>query len=649
MSKERVSIFNDPTQQQNFTRSLLKDLQALEYMLENDWFENDIVRFGAEQEFILVDKKTYKPAYINLEILEKMKDKDWITTELARFNLEINMTPRKLSDNNLTLMENEIKSMMGEVKQKLDEHNATYVLVGILPTLQKFNLHLDSLTPNKRYSALMEALNAQRTSGDYELNFTGIDELKVNHSSALLEAANTSFQVHLQVSSKEFVKMYNIAQAVCGPTMALAANSSLVFGKRLWQESRIAMFQQAIDTRSTKDHLREQSSRVSFGKEWLDQSVLEIYRDDVSRFRVLLNPETMPDSLADIEQGKVPKLSSLLVHNSTIYRWNRPCYGISDNGKPHLRIENRVIPSGPTIADEMANAAFWLGTMVGMKDRIDDIRKHLSFADVRDNFVKSAQFGIDSKFNWFNDQKISACDLALNELIPLAEEGLKTYGIDSSDIDKYLGIIKERATKHTNGARWMLRSFTKLKDESNVDEALSVVTHAIIENQQKEIPGHEWEIPRLEDYQGYIPLNMRVSECMETDFTTVHESDIIELVGELMSWKDINYTPVEDKNGNLIGLVTNKQIMKSLIKKKNSSSDEDVTVRDIMITEPITVKESDDMMEAMRLIQKHKINCLPVVNGKELIGVVSDRMFLDISSRLMERLNVLKDKKSDLT
>ena len=143
--------------------------------------------------------------------------------------------------------------------------------------------------------------------------------------------------------------------------MAIAANSPIVFGKRLWHESRIAMFQQALDVRTTHDHMRERSPRVSFGTGWLEKSLLEIYREDIARFRVLLGNDIKEDSLELINQGKTPKLRALQVHNSTVYRWNRPCYGISDNGKPHLRIENRVLPSGPTIIDSVANAAFWLG------------------------------------------------------------------------------------------------------------------------------------------------------------------------------------------------------------------------------------------------------------------------------------------------
>jgi hypothetical protein len=192
--------------------------------------------------------------------------------------------------------------------------------------------------------------------------------------------------------------MYNISQALAGPLIAISANSPIVFGRRLWHESRIALFQQSLDTRTTHDHMRERSPRVNFGNDWLKDSILEIYREDIARFRVLLSGDVEEDAIDLIHKGKVPKLRALQVHNSTVYRWNRPCYGISSNGKPHLRIENRVIPSGPTSIDEVANTALWIGAMMGMGDKYDDITQHISFEDVRDNFGKAAKFGIDSKF-----------------------------------------------------------------------------------------------------------------------------------------------------------------------------------------------------------------------------------------------------------
>jgi CBS domain-containing protein len=423
--------------------------------------------------------------------------------------------------------------------------------------------------------------------------------------------------------------------------MALAANSPIVFGRRLWHESRIAMFQQALDTRSTHDHMRERSPRVNFGRSWLDESILEIYREDIARFRVLLSGDVTENSLELISEGKVPKLRSLQVHNSTIYRWNRPCYGISDNGKPHLRIENRVLPSGPTVLDEAANAALWLGAMIQMHHDVGDIRHHMSFEDVYDNFSKAAKFGIDSKFTWMNDNKITVAELALNELIPRARQGLEMRNIDKADISRYMDIIEARAREHMNGARWALRSYTKLKKETTEDEALTVLTNAMSLNAKQGLPVHTWKIPELSDLKEYRPSHLKVSEFMSTDLFTVQKDDIIELVAEMMDWRQIRYTPVEDKEGKLVGLVTLRMMLRHLLKMRNqpeSLGSGPVTVRDIMNEKPLTIGPNSSLIEAMAIMRKNKIGCLPVVKNDELIGIITEMDFLRISGRLIERL-----------
>jgi CBS domain-containing protein len=646
MGEQRVSIVKEQPQMQKFVRALLNDVKALEYMLENDWFESDITRIGAEQEMCLVDNKDFKPAPIAMEALKRMKDWEWVETELARFNLETNLTPRVFENKCLSELEDENLGNLNKIREKLKRMKTKVVLVGILPTLRKSDLDFHNLTPKKRYFALMEAIQEQLLGSDFELNLNGIDELRLKHDSPLLEAVNTSFQVHLQVSPKEFVPMYNIAQALAGPVMAIAANSPMVFGRRLWHETRIAMFQQALDTRTSQEHMRERCPRVSFGNGWLDKSVLEIYREDIARFRVLLAADLEEDSVELIKKGKVPKLRALQVHNSTVYRWNRPCYGVSDNGKPHLRIENRVLPAGPTVIDEVANAAFWLGAMVGMHDKIKDIREHLSWDDVSDNFMKAAKFGIDTTFNWFGEKKISACDLVLKELIPLARHGLKLQKVDKADIDRYLGIIEARARLHMNGARWQLRAFTNLRKSIGSDEALSILTANIIKNQESETPVHLWELPEPEILAEYSPGKLRVEEFMATDLFTVQKDDLIELVAELMDWRKIRYMPVEDAKGNLVGLITSRLLLRYYAKKHSFNSKAAATVKDIMIEDVIMISPDKTIIEALQLMRGNKIGCLPVVKNGELIGVITEMDFLRISSRLIERLEENKGKKS---
>ncbi len=637
MGEQRVSKLTDKKQMDKFVASLLKDVQALEYMLENDMFDKGITRIGAEQEMVLVDSKDYRAAPKAMEALDLLKDCEWCETEIAKFNLETNLQPRVLEGSCFSDLENENREKLVEIEKRIQDLGLNIVLTGILPTFVKSDLDIENLTPKKRYKALVEAINEQLNGRKYELRIKGIDELRIKHDSPLIEACNTSFQVHLQIEPDEFVKMYNIAQAITGPVLAIAANSPLVFGKKLWHESRIAMFQQSIDTRSSHNQIRDKSPRVSFGNDWLRNSIMEIYREDISRFRVLLSADIDEDSIDLLKNGKIPKLRALQVHNSTVYRWNRPCYGVSENGKPHLRIENRVFGAGPTIKDEMANAVFWIGLMLGMAEKYNDITEELSFEDVHDNFEKAARFGIDTTFSWIGDKKISATELILTELIPLSRKGLTSKGVDKKDIDTYLDIIEQRAKLHMNGARWILRSFMKLKGKASQDEVLSTITHCMVVNQETSKPLHEWDLPEISDLSSYNPRKLKVSGFMETDLFTVQEDDMIELVAEMMDWKKIRFTPVENKDGSLAGLVTSRQILRHFIRTNNSELKKYSCVKEIMIKDPITIGPSATIIDALKLMKKHKIGSVPVVDGKDLVGIITEQNFLNISTSLLER------------
>ena len=640
MGEERVNV---PTEESraSFTRSLLQDVQALEYMLKNDWFETDHICIGAEQEMCLVDSKTLKPTPKNLSVLRKLQDKPWATTEIARFNLESNLSPHRFTGSALRALETENRDQLSVICEAAKKNNAKVVLTGILPTLRKFDLNIENLTPKPRYKALIDAISALKPAGnDFELRLSGIDELRIRHDTALMEACNTSYQVHLQVTPQSFAPLYNIAQAVTAPILGMAANSPLVFGKRLWHESRIALFQQALDVRMTRDHLRQPEPRVSFGNDWLDNSITEIYKEDIARYRVLLGDNIEENSLESVAVGNVPKLRALQIHNGTVYRWNRPCYGVSPSGKPHLRIEARVIPAGPTVLDQIANAAFWLGSVIGMALEYKDIREHMSFADVKDNFAKAAQFGMDTQFTWFDNQKISCCDLVLNHLLPIARKGLQSQGIDQADIDRYLGVIQARAEVKQNGARWLLKSFTQLDAAVNQDECLTVITSAMIDHQMSEAPVHTWSIPKTEDLKKYRPVGLRVEEFMETDLFTVHEDDLIDLVAEMMDWRRLRYLPVEDHSGHLCGLITTRKLLRYYIRKDRLDAPEGqyIRVKDLMIANPVTISPQHTIKEAMGVMRGQKLGCLPVLKNRELVGIITEMDFLRVSGRLIERL-----------
>ena len=633
MGEMRVKLAKSQRQIQIFEKHLLKDIKAMERMLNEGWFDDKITRIGAEQELCIIDKN-YRPAPLNIEILKKANN-DSFTTEFAKFTAEINLTPRVFKGSCLSDMEKEIDDLLQQFSKAAAQFDAQPILTGILPTIRKYDITMENLTPYERYFALCKAINKLR--GDvYELKIRGIDELIMKHDSPLLEACNTGFQVHLQVTGKEFVQMYNLAQAVAAPVLAASVSSPILFGKRLWKETRTALFQQSVDTRSTSDHLREFSPRVTFGNKWLEKSILEIYREDIVRYRVLLSTELTEDVMKKIDSGEVPQLEALNIHNSTIYRWNRPCYGISE-GKAHLRIENRIFPSGPSLIDEMANAAFWLGLMNGFKDEVKDVTQLMSFDHAKTNFANAAQHGLDAKFTWFNNKKISTQKLILKELLPIAEAGLQKAKVNKTDIDKYLNVIRGRVDSGMTGAHWMLDAHAKLTKKTTGEDALTIITAGILKNQKKNIPVEKWKLPSVKDGVKLDHNTLLVEEFMGRDLFTVQPNDIVALVSEIMDWQKIKYVAVENENGNLVGLVTARLLLKHYKDLDNLDSDQPIPVKSLMIKNPITIKPESTIKEAMEKLQKHGIGCLLVVQGKRLVGIITSENFLAITQRLMNR------------
>ncbi len=443
-----------------FTKRLLTDLRALESMLADGMIESKVRRIGAEQEFFLVGDG-WRPACLSMEILEDIDDPHF-TTELGKFNLEANLDPLVFGGECLSQLESQLNESLAKAREAARRHDAHVVLTGILPTLRKSDLELDNMTPIPRYYALNRALNRLR-GGAYEFRIKGLDELMVQHDSVMLEACNTSFQIHFQVGAEEFANLYNIAQAVAAPVLAVANNSPLLFGHRLWSETRIALFQQAVDTRSATHHMRERAPRVSFGRRWVKKSVTELYKEDISRFKILLGTEEEEDPFAKLEAGVAPELHALRMHNGTVYRWNRACYGLT-NGKPHLRIENRILPSGPSPVDEVANAAFWFGLISAMARKYEDITRVMEFEDAAANFTRAARSGLNAEITWLEGRTCPASELIRDELLPLAREGLAEGGIVSKDIDVYLGVIEKRVDTRMTGGRWILNSLAGMKN-----------------------------------------------------------------------------------------------------------------------------------------------------------------------------------------
>lgn len=640
MGVETVKLAENRQQIQEFIKYLLKDIRAMEKMLNNDLFETERVRIGAEQELCLVDRHA-KPFPVSVDLLDLMQD-DKFTTELALFNLETNLEPLDFKGSCLSEMEAGILRQLEKVRETVKEFDGDVVLTGVLPTIRKSDLDIENLTPLPRYRALCSAINKLR-GDEYDLRIQGMDELLMRFDSPLLEACNTGFQVHMQVHPDEFVQKYNIAQAITGPVLASAVNSPLLFGKRLWAETRVALFQQSVDTRKVGDHLRDSSPRVTFGNEWLKNSILEIYKEDIARYRVMLSSSVTEDVEELLENGEVPKLMALQVHNGTVYRWNRPCYGIS-NGKPHLRIENRVFPSGPTVTDEIANASFWLGLLNGMGDQYSDITETLDFDDAKMNFIAASKLGLDTKFKWAGDKRYSAVELITKELLPIAQHGLEKAGVDCGDIDSYLDVIRQRTDLAKTGSHWMVTSYNSLIKDVTREQALTAVTNAMIKNQKKGEPVHKWSLAKLDDMEMWQPSSLLVEEFMTTDLFTVQKDDIVELVANLFEWRRIRYLPVEDNSKHLVGLITMRMIFREFNNTLHNKGTESNAIEDIMIRNPITIHPEASILAAIDIMDSQKIGCLPVVKNNRLVGIITEQNYMTITSRLLRRLHSDKSK-----
>ncbi len=631
MGDHNVNRDTDAERRRIFLRHVLDDVRALERALDRGLIETGVRRIGAEQELFLVDS-SWRPAPIAEEVLRSVNDPHF-TTELARYNLEFNLDPLLFGGRCLSDMERQITERLDAVRSAAATVGADVVLSGILPTLAKTDLTLENMTPAPRYAALNEALTALR-GGTWELYIKGIDELKLHHDSVMTESCNTSFQVHFQVGPDEFVRLYNAAQAAAPAVLAAASFSPLLFGKRLWAETRIALFQQSIDTRQASPYVRDNRSRVRFGRDWVRESVLELFREDIARFRSILSAQIEDDPFADIANGHAPQLRALMLHNSTVYRWNRICYGVTD-GIGRLRIENRILPSGPTPRDEVANAAFWFGLVSGTLEAYDDISAHLEFDEVKAGFFAAAQMGLKAQLAWVDVPSMPARSLILDTLLPLARNGLAVAGIEQHDIDTYLDVIAERVDRSATGSQWMLRSLTAMGQRGTSTERLTAVTAAAAQRQRDGSPVHTWELAQLTEAGGWSRSYVRVDQCMRTDMVTVQEDEPLELVAHLMDWNDLRHVLVEDSKHRLVGLISDRILLRALGQNLLTASSP-TPVSDIMQRDPRTVSPQTHTLEAVSIMRTERVSCLPVVSGGHLVGLITDRMFMEIAAELLE-------------
>ena len=631
MGDQEVSTQADESKLREFTKAVIKDLQAIEKMFEQNMFEDGPLRIGAEQEMFLVDSAML-PAPIAMEVLEDAND-ERLTTEIGLFDLEANLTPHDFTGNCLRLLEDELYELVGKVKESTNKIDSDVALVGILPTIEQSDLVVENLTPLARYKELNRILT-ELQGEDRVIHIKGLDELTLHLQDIFTEFCNTSFQVHLQVPISEFVKYYNWSQAITAPVLASAVNSPLFLGHRLWSETRLALFQHATDTRSPVHQARSMPTRVNFGDKWVDKSMMEMFHEDLARFRIILTREVEENPLETLENGGIPKLKAWGMHNGTVWRWNRACYGVM-NGQPSLRVEARYLPSGPTILDEMANSAFFLGLMIGLPKEYGEVNDKMSFDDAKDNFYSVARYGFKSQIAWLNGETHSAKKLILDELLPIARKGLESVNVDDADVERYLGTIEERVSAEKTGSRWIMNSLAEMDENVKSNVRMRAITSALIKNQETKEPVHKWELATITEKSDWIDNYRTVERFMAKDLFTVRPEDIIDFAASMMNWKHIRHVPVEDDEGNLVGLISTVELLEILATDKLSGKDE-ITVRDVMKTDVETISPETDSLEALEIMRENEIGCLPVVRGNKLIGIITAHDFLTVSAKLFE-------------
>ena len=631
MGDKRVTNEYDEQQLRNFTVGVLNDLQALERMLDAGMFEEDVRRIGGEQEMFLVDS-AMRPAPLAVEVIEESGDKR-LTTEIGKFNLEANLSPRAFHGDALGKMEIELNEVLDIVRATAKRFNAGVVLAGILPTIQLSDLTHDNLTPNPRYHEI-DRVCTQLHGENRAIHINGLDELQLTLQDTFIEFSNTSFQVHLQTGARDFVRYYNWAQAMSGPILASAVNSPILLNHRLWHETRLALFQHATDTRSLVHKERNQPPRVNFGDRWVDHSILEVLHEDAVRFRVLLTQAVEENSLDVLSAGGIPQLAAWRLHNGTIWRWNRPCYGVM-GGKPGLRIEARYLPAGPSVPDEMANAAFFLGLMMELPEEFGDITEYMSFDEAKSNFFNAARYGLNGQIRGLDGKSRRVGRIILEELLPRARRGLERAGIDQDDNDRLLNIIELRVGAEMSGSRWMLDSYATMDKRAKPNVRMRTLTAAMKGNQESGLPLHLWPLAGIPARSEWIDNYKTVEQFMAVDLFTVRPADIVDLAASLMHWRHVRHVPVEDDAGRLIGIISHRDLLELFALGKITGQAQ-WAVRDIMKTDLVTVAPETPTLDALQLMREKNIGCLPVVKSRRLVGLVTAYDFLTVSSKLLE-------------
>jgi gamma-glutamyl:cysteine ligase YbdK (ATP-grasp superfamily) len=486
----------DLSDRQRYRRKVQQCLAGLGRLLEENRFDRPKNLMGLEIELNLAGADGM-PRMVNAEVLERIASQDF-QTELGMFNLEVNIVPHRLGGRVLDQLAEELRTGLGYAHRKAAEVGSGIVMIGILPTLTQQDLVSANLSHVDRYMLLNDQIVAARGE-DFTLDIDGVERLTCTSASIAPEAACTSVQLHLQVTPGRFADVWNAAQAVTGVQVAVGANSPFLFGRELWRESRPPLFQQATDTRPPELQAQGVRPRTWFGERWVD-SAYDLFEENLRYFPALLPICGDEDPLRILDDGGIPSLKELVLHNGTVYRWNRPVYAVAD-GVPHLRVENRVLPAGPTVTDVIANAAFYYGLVRALAEESRPVWSRLPFAAAAANFDTACRHGIDAEIQWprpgraGGTNQVPVVKLVRDELLPIAAAGLDAWNVEPADRDLYLGVIEQRCRRRVNGASWQAVTYHRaLEAGLERDAALAATTRRYCELAHEGEPVHSWPV-----------------------------------------------------------------------------------------------------------------------------------------------------------
>ena len=489
-----LEIERDQFQSRDYDRfadRLASCLGVLEELLARPGFGRGPAELGAELELALIDDGA-RALPLNEEVLRETVD-ERMTVELDRFNLECNLIHCGLAGGPFAHIRREIETARDELERAAAVHGGRIAMIGILPTLSEVDLQADAMTDAVRYRALSRSLRARR-GGPFQLDIDGADPLRLDCDDVTYEGAATSLQLHLRVPPDQFSDVFDAVQLATAPALAIGANSPTFLGHRLWDETRVALFKQAVDERDTRSRTR--APRVSFGTGWLTQGPIELFRQAVRDYGVLLPVLDGEDPDEALEAGRVPALREIRLHQGTVWSWNRPVY--HPHGGGHVRIELRALPSGPTIEDMVANAAFAIGVGLGLAPEMPRIREAMAFEAAHSNFYRAAQRGLEAELHWPDLERGEVGVWKAGDLVQalggIAREGLERFGVDPDEADRAITTIERRAVAGQTGAGWQRARLARLGDGHPTPQALEQMLEDYVARSASGEPVHEWSL-----------------------------------------------------------------------------------------------------------------------------------------------------------